>query len=166
MWRAVRNRLYRAAGEKIIDVETENIKEILVICTGNTCRSPMAEGLLRNRKNDIIVSSAGLFADGSAVSQNAVTVMKEKGIDISGHHSRQISKEQVAEADLILTMTKNHKQMLVNIFPEFEEKIITLSQWALTQEDVNDPYGGTEEDYRNCRNQLEMLIEKGCRENL
>ncbi len=164
IWRAVRNRLYRAAGERVVDLDKQ--KTVLFVCTGNTCRSPMAEGLLKDKEiKNIFTMSAGLCADGSRVSENARTVMKEHGIDISGHCSTQISGELVNGADLILAMTQSHKIMLLAVYPDAKEKIFTIGEWAGVEEDVQDPYGGTVEEYRNCCMQLEELIERGIRKN-
>ena len=170
IWSAVKNRLYRAAGEKVVNLDRK-IGNVLFVCTGNTCRSPMAEGLFRdrmekNKNKNFVVRSAGLFADERPVSGNAKAVMDELGIDISKHYSQQITREMVEEADLILTMTESHANMLLAVFPDVADKICTLAGWAETEGEVQDPYGGTMEDYRNCRNQLEKLIERGCQNNL
>ena len=73
---------------------------ILFVCTGNTCRSPMAEGYLRSKKlGGVTVLSRGLACDGSPVSLNSKTAMAEVGIDISGHISRQITDRDIKNAD-------------------------------------------------------------------
>ena len=157
---AVRNRLYRAAGGEILDLSKQN-KKILFVCTGNTCRSPMAEGLLRSQDSTLSVSSAGLFADGSPVSAHAVSALSELGIDISGHRSRQITPAMTEEADLILTMTDAHCSMLKNAMPQAASKIFTLAQWAGEDGSISDPFGKDQEAYNLCRDQILTLIQKG-----
>lgn len=158
VWMAVKNRLYRAAGETIIDLT----KQILFVCTGNTCRSPMAEAIFRQMTNaQIPVSSAGIFADGAPVSCNTISAMQEVGINISQHSSIQITREMIENAKLILTMTTSHARMLSAAFPEFKEKIQTLANWAKGDGDVSDPFGGDLDTYRQCRDEITQMIQKG-----
>ncbi len=164
VWKAVRNRLYRAAGEQILDLDS--LRTILFVCTGNTCRSPMAEGLMRKKalKNTKVLS-AGIFADGSLVSENACVVMEERGVNISGYHSQQVTNCLVEGADVVLTMTRNHKAMLHAAFPDDMGKILTIGEWAGVEDDVVDPYGGSVDTYRKCCTQLDELIERGIQRN-
>ncbi len=102
-----------------MEVEKQEIKKILFVCTGNTCRSPMAEGILKHlldkkgAGDNFVVSSAGLMtAEGLPPSEFAVEVLKERGIDISSHRSKQITQDMIKDNDLILGMTLDHKQQL------------------------------------------------------
>ena len=143
---------------------------ILFVCTGNTCRSPMAGGLMEKAikdcdNKDVHVSTAGLsvYASGKA-SENAITVMEKMGIDISGHESSQITKTDIEDADIVLCMTNTHRNVLVDLYPEFADKIYTLCEYAYgTYDDITDPYGGDEQEYTECAMQLKDAVAAVCK---
>lgn len=137
----------------------------LFVCTGNTCRSPMAEGIFnkiaKERGSEDEAGSAGIFAsEGSEASRNSVDALRETGIDISGHKSRGITPDMLAEYDEILTMTKAHADALKSALPQFGYKIRTLSEAAGEDGEIPDPFGGDLEAYRACRGEIKRLIEK------
>ena len=136
--------------------------KILFVCTGNTCRSPMAEAIAKHMKNPAVqVKSAGIFAiPGADFSPFAKEVLKENQI-IETHQSQTFNKKDAEWADLILTMTRSHKQILLQNHPEFEKKIYTLKEYVEGSDaDILDPFGGTMETYRHTYKELKNLIEK------
>lgn len=148
---------------------------ILFVCTGNTCRSSMAEGifkhlLIKNNIENIHVSSAGISAYGGDVAnKNAITVLKSKGIDISNHSARQIDDVILTNSDLILTMTDSHKRVLIKYAPEFSNKIFTLREFAYKINgeisdginlDIDDPYGMDYQVYQLCMAEIETELNK------
>lgn len=140
--------------------------KILIVCTGNTCRSPMAEGIfkdLADKNNlEIKVSSAGTQAfDGDNASDNAIIALKKINIDISKHKSKLIHKGLLDEADLILTMSSSHKKAIINKFPEAREKTYLLNEYAFGRvKDIEDPFGGSLQYYEKARDEIYKAIEK------
>ena len=142
------------------------MKTVLFVCTGNICRSPMAEGLLRHAvqgRSDIRVLSAGLGAtDGQPPSHYAVQAVKELGIDISQQRSRMLTPHLVNEADLILGMTHNHADSVMMMYPHAAEKVFLLREFDETldifEKDISDPIGGSYDIYLECRDQIEQGI--------
>ena len=131
---------------------------IIFICTGNTCRSPMAEGLFRahggEEKTGLAAVSAGLFTqDGIPASDNAVTAAKELGADISAHRSRMLTHEIAQSARYLVCMTGAHYDRVCEMFPDCADKVFTL-----TQRDVSDPFGGDLETYRRAAAEIDAGV--------
>ncbi|MDR3458032.1 MAG: ribose 5-phosphate isomerase B [Verrucomicrobiae bacterium] len=142
------------------------MKTILFICTGNVCRSPMAEGLFRHAvkgRGEFRILSAGLGAmDGQPPTHHSVAAMRELGIDISRQHSRALTTEMVRSADLILGMTHSHVDTIHLLYPTAAEKTFLLREFDDTLEpyekDISDPIGSPYEIYVECRDQIEQGI--------
>jgi protein-tyrosine-phosphatase len=121
----------------------------------------MAEGLLKKMRSEFSVSSAGISSmDGWNATPEAIEVMGEKGIDISGHSARQVRREMIDDADLVLAMTERHKKLLKNDYPEADAKIFTLKEFAGTGIDIEDPYFTSKGFYEMIMAEIEEALEE------
>jgi len=146
--------------------EATKTKQILLVCTGNICRSPLGAALLERALAErsiegIGVSSAGTGAwDGAPVSEGAYLVGLERGLDLSGHRARLLTRELVEAADLVLTMARHHRPRVDELGGEGH--VFVLGEYAGREGDeaeVSDPFGGDLEVYRDTCSELEALIQ-------
>jgi protein-tyrosine-phosphatase len=129
----------------------------------------MAEGILRDRiatrgepAGSWRISSAGINPqEGIPASRYSEEVMKERGIDIFSHHARLASEQIIAEHNLVLTMEKVHKSILLARFPQYAERFFMLSEMIEQEFPVDDPFGSTLEDYRRTANVISRVIDEG-----
>ncbi len=139
----------------------------MFICTGNICRSAMAEKLLKQKlethglEKEWAVYSAGTNAyKGDMPTYEAVKVMHDLyGIDLKTHRATRVLDSNIREMDLILCMTASHKNTLQSLFPELQEKIFMLGEYVGRKQEIADPYGGTLETYTRCAGELEECLE-------
>lgn len=150
------------------------MKRLLFVCTGNICRSPMAEYLLRHMLEDrgskgYLIESAGVDAmDGLPSTDKVEKLLLEEGIDCSGHHSQVLTEDLVKNSYLIFTMTARHFKRVCKMTQR--EKVHCLKEYVQKRErekdkeqrsfDIADPYGGTFEEYRICMEEIRGCLEK------
>jgi len=155
------------------------INTVLFVCTGNTCRSVMAEGIfkkmLKERAGDntrLNIISAGIFAlPGISPTSEAISVMFEQGIDISQYHAQELQEELIKKVDVILVMTNEHKEYIHKEFPFAQNKTFLLKKFTLNNKsecnqnnekdyEIIDPIGRKIEFYRIVARELKKNLEK------
>ncbi len=136
---------------------------VLFVCTGNTCRSPMAQGMfekmLESKEGNYTVDSAGILAHPHAeIAPFANKQLKKRGIDFGTRKAVQVSADIIEDADIVFTMTNNQRRMLVESFPYAADKIHLLGDYTNRGGDVSDPYGGSEAVYEACAQEIEDML--------
>ncbi len=147
----------------------DSVLRVMFVCTGNTCRSPMAEVLFRKLSSDFLecpeselrdrgvdVFSAGLAAaDHDPASAEAVEAMKRRGIDLSRHLSQPVQVHMLEQSDLVLTMTRRHREVLCDARPDLAGRIQLVSR---NGHDITDPFGMTSDAYGSCATGLDAHL--------
>jgi glycine hydroxymethyltransferase len=139
-------------------------RHIVFVCTGNICRSPIAEYMLRNRMGEdsewTVSSASVMLGMGMPVSAHAVQVMDEEGVDMHKHRSMPLSPDLIDLASVIVVMTGAHAEQIEHSFPEAREKVFLLTSFDenAVDRDIADPIGASIDVYRNVRDDISKAM--------
>ncbi len=147
--------------EKTEEKNFQGLERLLIVCTGNTCRSPMAAALARKYMPWAEVISAGTATTtGLPASVGAMDAMQQLGLSIDDHQSRPVNKYLLAEADLVLTMTQGHKKAILDYMNDIRDKVFTLGEFTGSGQEIPDPFGLPVEEYIACAQVLDSMMQK------
>lgn len=133
------------------------IQNILVVCVGNICRSPMGEFFLKKNHPNLHIESAGLSAMvGHAADEKALTCMNSKQIDMRSHIAKQINADLIKTADLVLVMSSNQQKHIENTWPFAKGKVFRLGHWQ--GQNVPDPYKLDQAFFEQTCNNIESYV--------
>jgi len=145
------------------------MKHVIFICTGNICRSAMADGYLKMKikqlglEDKVTVDSAGTHAvSGENSTKFANLAIGEYGVELNGHVAKTLEQAKVRTADYLLVMTSRHKRDLINRYPELEQKVFLLKEYAGEQDymDIDDPWGLSLDIYNSCAKEIVSCIDR------
>ena len=143
-------------------------RSVLFVCTANQCRSPMSEVLLksladqRGEAERWQIQSAGTWTEpGRPATPLSKAVMQRRNLDLSSHRSRSIDAGLLAAASVVLVMTRHHQEAIQAEFPQAQGKVYLLSQLVDRSFDIEDPYGGSLDDYELCAADLQNILTDG-----
>ena len=135
---------------------------VLVVCTGNICRSPVAAAMLARKRPELRFDSAGLGAMvGQGVEPNALRLAQAEGLDLDAHQARQLDTEMIVNADLVLVMSDGQRREIANRWPEMLGKTLRLGQWLDNGKgrDIPDPYRKSHEVFKHVHQLLVQATE-------
>ena len=163
-------RILREGAIKASEIEkAAGKKKILFVCTGNSCRSVMAQGLLEKKlkdlkRFDVEVMSAGLMpVVGMPATANTKEVLLKQGIDVSGHRAVQLTKELIDESDIVLVMEKIHEERILSIAPEVKNRLFLVKEFAKINDsdlDIRDPIGSSLDFYQDTLDVIKAAVER------
>lgn len=142
--------------------------KFLFVCTGNTCRSPMAEAIFndlcaKNAMNHTAESRGTNVFMPQKINTGSVCALEKLGISDFRHTAQQLTEEDLKNFDRIITMEASHKMSIRTAVPKYKDKVITLYDFAYGKEgDISDPFGGTQEVYDNCAQKIKDAVNKIC----
>lgn len=135
-----------------------NISSVLCVCTGNICRSPLAQGLLKREVPRLVVASAGIGAlAGAPMDPSAAAIAIREGLPIENHRGRQITRAMARDYDLTIVMEAGQKKWIIAKFPESRGRVFLASHWQ-NGEDVADPYRLSDNVFEAVYQQLESCM--------